>query len=446
MDQGIGNDMLRAFIAGLCWLTLYLLVIVAPILVFLAGNVPTPRSFWIEFGVMIGFALLVTMSLQFFLTARFRGVGRPFGTDTLLQLHRHVGILLVLFIVAHPLVLIINNPTYLEFFDPRVNLLRAVFLILASITMVLLIVLSVWRKSFKLNYEWWRLSHALMASGIVLVGLAHSWQVGHYVQGWKRVWLIAIGGSALASLVYVRLWRPYRMRNKRYRVKEIHDRRGEAATVVLEPDGHAGMNFQSGQYAWLSLGSSPFTLQQNPYSFSGSDQQAPQRLEFTAKVLGDFSKEFVDTAVGTTAFLEGPYGNFCLEDSPPGAVFIMGGIGVTPAISILRSLRDRDDQRPIYLFYGNTDWNEVAFRSELIKLEQALNLQVIHVINEPEDDWSGETGYITQEILERHLGERERAFPFFVCGPVPMMDSVEKALLAMGVSLSQVRAERFNMV
>ena len=438
---------IRATLTGFCWLALYVAAILGTILLFLAGDVPPSRSFGVEFGVLLGFGLLLTLALQFFLTARFHWIGRPFGTDTLLQLHRHAGILLLLFLLGHPLVLFVSDPEFVKFLDPRENALRTIFLVLASIAMTLLVVLSVWRKPFGMSYEWWRLTHGMMASGVVMVGLAHSWQVGHYIQGWgKRSLLIAIAGLAVGSFLYVRLIRPWRAKRNPYRVTAVRDERGEVSTLVLEPINHLGMKFRTGQYAWLSLGTSPFTLQQNPYSFSGSDRQAPSRIEFSAKALGDFSESLIDTDIGTLAYLEGPYGSFCLDDDAQGAVFIMGGIGITPAMSILRSLRDRDDKRPLLLFYANSRWKEVAFRRELDELQAQLHLNVVHIINEPEEGWTGETGYISQEILERHMNESHRTFPAFVCGPIPMMDSVERALLAMRISLSQLRAERFDMV
>ncbi len=255
------------------------------------------------------------------------------------------------------------------------------------------------------------------------------------------------GGSAILSYLHVRVVRPWKMRRYLYRVAEVREERGDSATIALEPVGHTGMTFRAGQYAWLTLGDSPFTLQQNPYSFSSSDQLSPRRLEFTAKELGDFSERIMCAKVGTNAFLEGPYGLFCLDDDSPGAIFIVGGIGITPAISILRSARDRRDQRPFIVFYGNSKWDELAFRRELDSLQQQLNLRVVHVLSGADDDpnWQGETGYITQDILRRHIGEQERDYPVFVCGPEPMMDSVEKALLAMEIPLHHIRAERFDI-
>ncbi|HBJ35096.1 MAG TPA: hypothetical protein DDZ51_10150 [Planctomycetaceae bacterium] len=439
--------MLLAIINGAIWLSVYFGIVVFATLFFLTGDVPPPRTFWIEFGVLLGFALILTISLQFALTSRFRGVGAPFGTDAVLQFHRYAGILLLFFLVGHPFILFFADSEYLKFLDPRENAPRAITLVIATITMTLIVVLSLWRKSIGLSYEWWRLSHGLMSVGVVLVGIVHAWQVEHYVQGWwKRGLLVLIGGSAIFSYAHVRCIRPWRMRRFRYRVAEVRDERGESATIALEPIGHAGMTFRAGQYAWLTLGDSSFKLQQNPYSFSSSDQLSPGLVEFTAKELGDFSERLIDSAVGTQAFLEGPYGLFCLDDDSPGAIFIMGGIGITPAISILRSARDRSDQRPFLVIYGNATWDGIAFRNELESLKGQINLRIVHVLSDPEWDWQGEKGYISQEVLQRHISDQERDYPVFVCGPEPMMDSVEKALLAMGISLHQIRAERFDIV
>ncbi len=123
----------------------------------------------------------------------------------------------------------------------------------------------------------------------------------------------------------------------------------------------------------------------------------------------------------------------------------MGGIGITPAMSILRSVRDRGDRRPMLLIYGNSTWDEVVFRSELESLQEEISLRVVHVLAEADEEWQGETGYINDEILQRHIGAQQRDYSVFVCGPEPMMDVVEKALLELHFPLHQIRAERFDI-
>jgi predicted ferric reductase len=415
--------------------------------IFLIGPLPEPRGFWIEFGALLGLVVLVMLCLQFVLTGRYQGIGRPFGIDIIIQFHRHAGMLLLVAFLAHPLILMASRQEYWEYFDPRVNFLRSLFLAIASLAMALLVVLSLWRTALGITYEWWRLSHGLLAAVVVFVGVVHSWQVGHYVDGpLKRGCLVLLGASTLGSLAYVRLYRPWRAKGRPYRVVEVVEERGESTTLVMEPVGHSGLVFRGGQFAWLTIGETPFTLQQHPFSFSSSDSVSPGRLEFTAKRLGDFTASLQEISVGTVAFLEGPFGEFVLDDDAPGAFFIMGGIGVTPAISILRAMRDRGDTRPALLIYGSTNWNETVFRKELDRLSRESPLRIVYVLSDAGPEWEGEVGYIDRELLTRYIGERERTYSYFICGPEPMLDSAEKALLELGIPLVQTRAERFDFV
>ena len=80
-------------------------------------------------------------------------------------------------------------------------------------------------------------------------------------------------------------------------------------------------------------------------------------------------------------------------------MFIVGGIGIAPALSMLRTLADRADQRPLWMFYGNRAWDRVAFREELERLAQVLPLRLVHILQEPPADWEGERGLITEELF-----------------------------------------------
>ena len=108
-------------------------------------------------------------------------------------------------------------------------------------------------------------------------------------------------------------------------------------------------------------------------------------------------------------------------------------------------MADRQDVRPVLLFYGNRDWDDVAFREELERLEDRLTLAVVHVLERAPDDWAGETGYVTADVLARHLPPGHRRFQYFICGPDPMMDAAESALIGLGVPPERVHSERFGM-
>ncbi|MCE7984492.1 MAG: hypothetical protein DYG89_25240 [Caldilinea sp. CFX5] len=429
------------------WLAFYIVLAVAPLLIAYSGSLPAARSFWIEFSVGLGFVGLAIMGLQFVLTGRFQRVAASLGLDAMLQFHRQTGLVAFFFILAHPLILFITHPEYLVYLDPRANLPRALALSAVLGALTLLIVTTLWRQTVRLPYEWWRVGHGLLALFVLFIGQVHILQVGYYVSTpWKQALWIAMTGGAMLLLVNTRLLRPWQMRRTPYRVTGIREERGRACTLTLAPEGHAGLRFTAGQFVWLTLGDSPFALQQHPFSISSS-AYGRDTLELTIKELGDFTATVKMVKPDTVAYLEGPYGAFTLNPNVSrGVIFIVGGVGITPVMSILRTLRDCGDQRPLLLINGNVDWEGVLFREELERLPQELNLKAVHVLQNPPVDWNGETGLINKALIDRYLPQNLKDFTYFVCGPEPMMDMVEPYLRQRGVPLRQIFSERFKIV
>jgi predicted ferric reductase len=428
------------------WLAVFTLLALVPLLLGRVGAIPAPRSFWIEFGVALGFLALALFALQFLFSGRFKWVAPSFGMDNIIQFHREVGIIAFVLVLAHPVVLIAADPAFLAYFDPRVNFLRAIFLTFVTVATVAIVATSVWRTAFRLSYEWWRLLHGLLALAIVFIGLVHAIQVQHYLGPlWKKVALALLMGGAMYAVIHTRLVRPWRNRKRPYRVVEVQAERDDSYSLTVEPAGHQRMLFAPGQFAWITIRDTPFTLQQHPFSFASSARA--RRITFTAKEFGDFTSTWKDIEPGTTAFLEGPFGSFTPDPSPATGVFlVMGGIGVTPAMGMLRTLRDDGDPRAAILVYGNKDWENVAFREELEELTREMNLKVVHLLEEPHEEWEGESGLVTRELLERHLPEEPLNFQYFVCGPTPLMDVTEISLREMGIPWQRIYSERFEIV
>jgi 3-phenylpropionate/trans-cinnamate dioxygenase ferredoxin reductase subunit len=225
--------------------------------------------------------------------------------------------------------------------------------------------------------------------------------------------------------------------------------RGNTWTLVLKPVGHPGMNFMPGQFAWITAWKSPFSDTEHPFSFSSSASK-PDELAFTIKELGDFTSTIKTMKPGQKVYLDGPFGHFTVDRHLHARqfIFIAGGVGITPIMSILRTLADRGEKRPLTLIYANNEWESVIFREELEALKTALNLQVVHVLLKPPPGWSGETGFVTPLILEKYLpkGLPPNSFEVFICGPQGMMKAVEKALEKLGVPLGDFHSEGFALV
>jgi predicted ferric reductase len=171
-------------------------------------------------------------------------------------------------------------------------------------------------------------------------------------------------------------------------------------------------------------------------------------VSLTIKAAGDFTRTIPDVAVGTRVYVDGPHGVFSMDGrQAPGYVFIAGGVGVTPLYSMLLTMRERQDVRPVTLFYGSATSEEIIFRDELAELADAMpNLEVVHVITRPAAGWTGESGQITADLLRRHLPPQFLRYQYFVCGSTPMMDAMEDVLVEIGVPFGQVSTERFDMV
>jgi predicted ferric reductase len=432
---------------AIAWGLTFVLLAMTPMFLAYIGPV-SPRSFWVELGVALGFVAVGLLVLQFLLTGRYGWVAPSFGLDSMLVFHREVGIVALIFVLAHPAVLILTDPGYLEYFDPRVNFLRALSLAGVTAATILVVASSLWRLRFRLSYEWWRLLHGGLAAFIILIAIVHPIQVGYYVSAaWKQGVFVVLGAGAFALLVNTRLVRPWRMRRRPYRVQAVSEERGDASTLLLAPEAHQGMRFVPGQFAWITLGDTPFSLQQHPYSFSSAAGAAPHRLGITIKEDGDFSTWARKVEPGLTAFLEGPYGCFVPPSDPEvGCVMIAGGVGITPCMSMLRTFADRKDSRNLVLIYANEDLDGVIFHDELAELQERLDLDVVHVLEEPPDDWDGEEGLVDEELIERHLPDARNAHDYFICGPEPMMNMAEKALLDLGVQQRRILSERFNIV
>ncbi len=171
------------------------------------------------------------------------------------------------------------------------------------------------------------------------------------------------------------------------------------------------------------------------------------RVTFTIKEFGDFTRTIKDAKIGQRAYLDGPYGAFSVDrEKGAGYVFLAGGVGITPIMSTLRALAERGDRRPLLFIYGSKTWEDVTFREEIEELKPRLDLTVVHVLSKAPEGWTGESGRISYELLERHIPKDRNSREYMICGADRMMDAVEAALSKLGVSLEHIHSERYNFV
>ncbi|HEV2129586.1 MAG TPA: ferric reductase-like transmembrane domain-containing protein [Longimicrobiaceae bacterium] len=434
-------------IAGVFWIALYLLIVQVPILLMLVPPVPSGRAFWLEFSVALGFVGLTQIAIQFVLIARFKRATAPYGLDIILRYHRQIALVAVAAILAHPIIIVIDNPSRLKLLNPFGGNWASRSAWVSVLALGAIVVSSVFRERLRFRYEWWRFSHLVLGVVAIVFAQLHVSMAGLYTNtAWKQAVWVGTAAAMVGLVVYLRVIKPARQSGYRWRVAEVRPERGDTHTLVLEPVGHAGLRFEPGQFAWIKLARSPFTLEEHPFSFSSSAER-PDRLEFGIKELGDFTRRVGEIPAGTRAFLDGPHGAFSIDRYPaPGYVFIAGGVGISPIMSLLCTMADRGDPRPVLLIYADKTWEGTAYREELEALRGRLDLEIVYVLEEPPADWDGETGIVDGELLDRRLPKEEFTRMVFICGPEPMMVGVHSALRERDVPEANIQMERFQLV
>ncbi len=431
---------------GALGVALYLVLALAPLMLMLFLDAPEGRERWRELSVALGFGGLSILMLQFAVSARLRRLKAPYGVDVVYHFHRQITFVALVLVLLHPALLFVFEPTTLGLLNVANAPLRAQLALLAVVALLCIIATAIWRKRFALSYERWRLVHDVLAMVLVVAAVTHVELVGHYVSmPWKRSLWIAYAAMTLLLVLWVRVGKPLLKLRRPYRVARVFAVSPEVWSLQLEPVGHRGVKFEPGQFAWFTLGGSSFSLEEHPFSFSSS-AVIDGPFEVAVKELGDFTARIGEIEPGTVAYVDGPFGAFDPERYPaPGHVFIAGGVGITPFMSILRTSADRRDPTPTILFYGAPTLERLAFADEIAALAERFPLRFVPVLKEPPDGWAGERGYLTREVLERHLDEPQTQ-EYFLCGPPPMIAGLISTLRALGVPHGRIHYERFDFV
>jgi propane monooxygenase reductase component len=206
------------------------------------------------------------------------------------------------------------------------------------------------------------------------------------------------------------------------------------------------IKFFPGQYVDIEV---PGTDATRSFSMANITSREDGRLEFVIKVYPDgLFSHFLDRqlTVGDRLNLSGPYGVFTLrEGTDEDLIFVGGGAGMAPILSLLRSMAERGITRKVTYYYGARRRRDLCFEEELRSLEKILdNFRYVPALSEPDDsdDWNGEVGLIT-DVVKRHETELKGTHAY-ICGPPPMVEAAVPLLSVLGVPEEHVYFDKFT--
>ena len=232
------------------------------------------------------------------------------------------------------------------------------------------------------------------------------------------------------------------------RVESVVEETPEVRTFrLVSPDGgNLPFDHLPGQYLILTLriGGKRVT---RTYTIASSPTR-PACCELTIKreEHGLASGHLHDNVrAGDLLNVTAPAGRFTFDGShSPGVVLIAAGVGITPLMSILRSLADRDWKGEIHFLYGARTPQDIIFRRELEDLQRRLpNLHLVVTLTRAgEGEWTGRRGRIDGDLLRQAVPDLA-TLPVFICGPSAMMEPTTRLLRELGVPGEQIRSEAF---
>lgn len=423
----------------------YLVAVTLPLIVSAWVGGP-PRQFHQELASGLGILAFSMILMEFILSGRFKAISNGVGMDVTMRFHQIMARTALVFALLHPFLYQSTPSGGHRPWDPSRELtLTADFSALSTgiaayLLLPSLVLLAIGRAQLGYKYETWRLLHGIGALLIAVLLLHHTVYAGRYgsqpVMTW--VWL-AMTGVAVGSLLIVYLLVPFLQKARPWRVTSVIQLTPKQWEVTVTPDGHRGLAYKAGQFAWLNVGHSTFSMKENPFSICSAPAAGPE-ISFMIKELGDFTRTVGQIKAGTVAYVDGPYGNLSMDGrAEPGVALIAGGVGLAPLLGMLRQMRLTGDSRKVRVVYGNRLIDQIAYGEELAQED------VVYVLSEPPETWDGETGFLDAAVMDRAFSDKEfREWAFVMCGPAIMMDTVEDHLITRGTPSHRILSERFD--
>ena len=434
--------------------SLWLGISYAGLAVLLASSGP---DFALDLELLRRFAGLVGLVLlgnQLLLSSRLPLIERGVGQNVLVGLHRISGVAALVVLLFHaslePIIQLVQTGGI------SILVSRDWPKLLGAVSFLVLLVSglsALFRLTWRLPYDTWRKIHRVgyLVYPLVLTHvLILSTTVRSHILGTVLWWLAC--GAYLVAVGY-RAYAFVRSRRDPRRVLRVeaisHD------TISISFSGSLAGHIP-GQFVFVQIKSKGKLSPPHPFSLSSAPGGDLSRI--TVKSVGDFTTQVIPTIEpGDTLYLEGPYGWFTHVRFSPSTplVFFAGGIGITPFMSMLNFLRDRDPQRRVTLFWGNKADRDIGFQAELSDcIETMPNLRVVHAFSmvPPErvpailehERIHFEEGFLDADLVRKYVPEPPR-IGAMICGPERMLRLVETSLRELGVPDRRILVEWFNL-
>ncbi len=360
----------------------------------------------------------VLISFEFFLAARLKFMENWFGgLDKVYHAHRLIGGSGFALIIYHPLFLIVNAlpniKAAMNFVLPS-SILSYDYGLLAFYAMFVLIFLTFY---VKLPYRIWKISHIFMGVPLVFM-LMHMLFISSDISNYMplRYWILGISFLSLAAYIYKRfLYTRFGPRHE-YIITQV--RQVESVTEIVMKPVWKKLEYQAGQFAFISFENKWLSREKHPFTIASSPDD--ETLRFAIKSLGDYTNKLEVVRAGDRVAVFGPYGQFGekANTSLKDQVWIAGGIGVTPFLSLAKYLSVRGNTGNITVYYCIKNMNEAMYAEELSRATANPKFKILNFCSDVD-------GRINTETIVKQSGDPKDKL-ILLCGPGGMTSALSQ--------------------
>jgi predicted ferric reductase len=363
------------------------------------------------------------------------------GLDNVYKVHRKVSIIGAIFILIHLVFLISDNAGgWWRYILPFHNQNSVNLGIYAFWIFVVVILSALFVRKINLKYHVWKNIHKFVNLAMILT-LLHVMMIESDTSAFLPlgIWIYWMTGFGVACGLYISFFYKYIGPKYKYEVVDI-DKHVDVYNIFLKPLGDK-IPFSLAQFAYVSFQSSEISSELHPYCIVSLPEESV--LRFSIKELGDYTKTLNKLKVGDKAMVYGPYGRlgFKFTTTMKDAIFIAGGIGIAPFLSMFRKAGLEKNNRRTSLFYCTKYREEATFDLELKELKQ--NSPNLYYHSQCSREPNG--GHLSvQEIMERIRDTQNTII--YLCGPKKMMVGIKEGLMKKKIQSQNIVLEDFEML
>ena len=381
-------------------------------------------------GEIMGSTVIILMASALFISTRPKWAEPYFGgLDKMYQTHRRVAVSAFLLLFLHLLTVPISAVWILGNYLAMVAFLGIVTLVLVTLSPRIPIL----RRLTHSTYDGWRKIHRFMGIFYTL-GFIHALTVKALDALIAITWVQTIFIIGLISYLYTELFGGMFKSKLTYVVNTLKHLNGNTLEITLQPRDQKLLH-HAGQFLFIKFDSA--TIPPEPHPFTISSAPHENNLRLTIKACGDWTQQLYEHLEnGTVATIEGPYGQFNFKDGSQQQVWIAGGIGITPFLSWMRDFEANSHDREIDLFYTTRIPEEALFLDEIEKADNHAGF-CAHML------YSVTNGRLTVEKIIASSGPLAGK-DIYLCGPINMVETFQRALAVQGVPPDKIHFEEFN--